>query len=705
MKNALTPVMASAVSTASLGGAAPIAVSAAASAGIPAPPMLVPVSSIKGFPVLPGAGERALLYQPLPSGDCEVTEMQGIHEPDKAAEVTDSQGKSWHLYYTLNSEYSLMVAAPDGSAPLRLDLNGSSRGYMKNVILAPDQKRLFILYQENRKQGEQVSTVIAYNLERGQQQACLESSGFPLENINVGENGTLYACGEGRVHVLDPDLRELRFLPIEGFIPSEARELPGGSLLLSGHSFRENGKVYGSYGTRQCVLSPDGTQKLSLMESQSNPYLSGESLTFIDSRENEAVRYDLKSGVGERWKAPVGALQVLRRDDGCSVWLMGSQADQVTVTTPSGRVIDSIELKNGRASHMTSSDDGRRLFITGESHPDQVLFSVDTSARDTMLGKIKGALFDGEPTPRELDPVYRTKEHCIAVPLDDGRIAVARPSGIDLLAPDGTLLATYADSAAARAAIGGTKATGKPLTGWKYKEGEDLLKSAEAQVKNRSYQSAAEIIHSKGTIPAGRLPRAKFPGDRRAEIEESFWGGSLNILPLMGESSATFPGGQGVSASTTMIRVTSGTRELCQLKGDQTRQFTAAVPFEVKGKPCLAVATTDGKLLVFRADYEYGPKVARHYPLPDCCQQVTLEGNRIIARGKQGDLLEVILSDEAEAVKSIDGGSKGRAGTGVEDIGKGASQAEGVYVEDEYLVVDDMRMPINKAPSLKFLAL
>jgi len=117
-----------------------------AAKGLSHPSRLTPFPAGTLMPTLPGAGERAILYRPEASGDFQVTGLEAVYEPGKAVEVTDRHGNCWHMHYKLDTDYSLSVEAPDGSVPERVSMNGSSRGYMQNVLLTPDQKRLYILY-------------------------------------------------------------------------------------------------------------------------------------------------------------------------------------------------------------------------------------------------------------------------------------------------------------------------------------------------------------------------------------------------------------------------------------------------------------------------------------------------------------------------------------------------------------------------------
>jgi hypothetical protein len=650
------------------------------------------------FSAVAGAGERVITYTPASPGKFSTSRMQHIYEPSKLFETRDSCGGLWRLYNTLTTVPSLCVAAPDGSVPLRLDMSGSFNGYMNKVDIDPDRKRLYMLYTRTNASREPITTLAAYDISTGREKAALENSGLPLAGFSIGESGMIYACGEGSVHVMDPDLQEIRSVPVDNLIPAGARELPGGNLLVSGGTFREGSQVYQGYGLRHAVIGPDGRTRLFISESPSAPIVHGMELELVDSSTGEAVHLDLSTGETTRSKAPYEAKQCVRRPDGALISICGNGRSSVEVTSASGRTLDKVGLGDWTAEAMVYSEAQHELISTGEYGGEHALFRIDVSAGKTALGSLaRGYLRDSRKSSAA-QPLYRCRETFIPVPLCDGRIAAVKSSGIDLLGPDGSVLSTYADAAAAKKALGPVCPC-IPMRGWNLEPGRDPLAMAEAQLHSGWNNCLKEIRQSLPDVPIASVEALIPKLDDKEELRRGIWGQSLAMLPFSGSVSATYPGGTEVSVSSGSITFRKGSRGVCSLEGSKNRRFTAALPFEEKGRPCMAVATTDSTLLVFRADYEYGPKVAREYPLPHPLKSLAPVGDHIVALGAGGDLLEIVISDEPGAVSFFAPGvAGGETGSGACDGTSGAG--ERVYREDDQVVIDNIRLPINSGPAL-----
>lgn len=250
--------------------------------------------------------------------------------------------------------------------------------------------------------------------------------------------------------VLDDALRTVREEDL-GFMPKDPAPLKGGAVALTGGGLDSSLRVLGADGSEIFradrirswteKVAPDGT--LWFAEDTSLPTLWGPMSTG-----SRAVRLDPSTGEIERFPVGSGLRKLLPLSDGGFVAI----GDDGVTHSGSGA---SLSLRHGEYLDMAlvAPDEGSVWVSTrGGQGGLRRLYRMDLEEKRTFWSPPADTVWEGTGL---FTPVLA----------EDGSCLVVREGGVDHLGPDGKLLTTFEDSAAAFAALGGGRRLREGLEG------------------------------------------------------------------------------------------------------------------------------------------------------------------------------------------------------------------------------------------------
>lgn len=436
--------------------------------------------------------------------------------------------------------------------------------------------------------------------------------------------------------VLDDALRTVREEDL-GFMPKDPAALKGGAVALMGGGLDSSLRVLGADGAEVFRadglrswterVAPDGT--LWFVEDTSMPTLFGPM-----SMGSRAVRLDPSTGEMERF--PVGS----------DVRRLQPLADGSFVAVEDDRV--------------THSGSGNSLSLRHGEYLDTTLVAPDeravwVSTREGQGGLRRLYRMDLATRWARPETVWEGTSLFTPVLADDGTCLVVREGGVDHLGPDGKPLATFEDSAAAFAALGG---------------GQRLRQGLEGAA--RQWNFAGDLPEEPGRLgDDGTLAFAMEPvGERPVAPGE---GSPLLDFTLTDRVETAFARADRPPVVATMDALEVGDQRLRAESGDR---FTTVLPVTKGKRSFVASGTARGEVHW----WEPGAGEPLVYNAGSGIRSLHLgPGPQLLARTADGAVLVV---DLPRALAK-----------GLETPTPSASEGIGVVERPDEVVIGDVRLP------------
>lgn len=572
---------------------------------------------------------RATVYRRADNGTFTRQTVQQAW--DKHVTAPDARGQTWHAFTALDRGYKLRVLDGDGQVVLNLDYgknvgSSSGSGWLSSMTLDPPRQRLYLVSGD---------ALHAFDLTSGTEVAKLpRADPYDLDKILVTSDGRLFGTRRNAVEELTPDLAPVRRVAVEGFIPGQLTELPGGCVAAAGSLIEESGKVKGGYDSNRVIFDRDGVIRSRGQQGTGGAVVGPDGADWIIEKGERAVRRTiLQTGETRQFALETSARCVLPRADGSFVTVdedfhtlemslysaAGSRVETFTFPRAYSEMQNVFLSDDGRSAYVqaTRLDDGSRL-----QGRDLIRLDLDKSATERIWRRVSRRA-DDMPGER----LYSAPDRYTSRLLPDGRIALWRPTQADLLDARGSLLQSCRVDDAESAPV--FVSTSGPATV------DPDLRNAWLSMRVAS-SSGDRIWQSEESVDEVAVPKATVSATTADPSD--LW----RISAARREFPVGLPYMMKVEPGKIVVQKENG--HATEFRPPNGERFTDVIALQVGDLPYVAAGTDGGAVVLGRADYPDAGRVPHVYPTGHEVVRLGLvDGSRVVAECRDGSAVAIDL--------------------------------------------------------------